>query len=193
VLTIPNVVSGIRIALIPVFLWLVFGRDELTGAAFLIGGIGATDWVDGYLARRLGQVSDFGKFLDPLADRLAVAAAVLAGWITGALPWPIAVLLVVRESAVALGALFLATRVRAKLEVRYIGKLATFVLYFAIPSFFLHAGTGWEAWRWVGWGMAVPGLVLYYAAAAIYVGDMRRALDASPVSSKSEPEPGARG
>ena len=189
IFTIPNLISVIRIGLLPVFLWLVFGKDSPTAAAFLIGGIGATDWVDGYLARRLGQVSELGKMLDPTADRLTVAAAVIAGWVSGALPWPIAVLIVARESIVAIGALILAVKAGTKLEVRYVGKLATLLIYFAIPSFFLHAGTGDAVWSWVGWGMAVPGLALYYVAAALYLGDMRRAIRPTPVSSDDDVEP----
>lgn len=193
IVTIPNLISAARIALVPVFLWLVFGRDDLTAAGLLIGGIGATDWVDGFVARRLGQVSELGKVLDPLADRLAVVAAVVAGWVSGALPWPIALLIAGREVAVAVGALALIARARARLEVRYVGKLATFMLYFAIPAFFLHAGTGAEGWRWAGWGLAIPGLVLYYYAAARYVGDMRHALGTTPVSSADDPDRGDHG
>ncbi|HEX9978690.1 MAG TPA: CDP-alcohol phosphatidyltransferase family protein [Acidimicrobiia bacterium] len=193
IFTIPNAISAVRIALVPVFVWLVFGRDDPTSAGLLIGGIGATDWVDGYLARRLGQVSEVGKVLDPLADRLAVAAAVVAGWVSGALPWPIAVLIAIREVLVAIGATLLAVRAHAKLDVRYIGKLATFVLYFAIPSFFLYAGTGDAVWRWAGWGLAVPGLALYYVVAALYVGDLRRHLSEASVSSAHRPPPGDAG
>jgi cardiolipin synthase len=193
ILTIPNLVSAVRIALVPVFVWLVFGADNQTAAAFLIGGIGATDWVDGYLARRLGQVSEVGKVLDPLADRLAVAAAVVSGWVAGILPWPLAVGIVVREVIVAIGALVLAVRAHAKLDVRYVGKLATFGLYFAIPSFFLYAGTGAEVWRWAGWGLGLPGVVLYYVAAALYLGEIRTRLAAAPVSSRSDESGATRG
>src|SRR3990170_1996419 len=89
VLTVPNLFPLARLLCLPLFLYLLFGRDNRAGAAWLLGGLGATDWVDGYLARRFGQVSELGKMLDPTADRLAVAAAVIAGWVSGALPWPI--------------------------------------------------------------------------------------------------------
>jgi cardiolipin synthase len=192
--TIPNVVSIVRIGLVPVLVWLLVGKDDPTSAALLLGGIGATDWIDGYLARRLDQVSELGKFLDPLADRLAVAAAVIAGWVSGALPWPVALAIVVREAVVGIGALVLATRARAKLAVRQMGKNATFALYFAIPAFFLHAGTGAAFWEWAGWGLAVPGLILYYAVAVAYFGDMRRLM--SPrggAVSSPPPSPGSTG
>ena len=76
-LTLPNLISVIRLLLVPVFLWLVFGADEIGWAGVLLGVIGATDWIDGYLARRLDQVSEVGKFLDPLADKLIVLSTLV--------------------------------------------------------------------------------------------------------------------
>lgn len=175
IVTLPNLVSLARLALVPVFLWLLFGRDDATSAGILIGFVGATDWVDGYLARRLGQVSEVGKVLDPLADRLAVAAAVIGGWVSGAIPAWFAIALMVREATVAAMAGLLALRTGVKLEVRYLGKLATFILYFAFPAFFVAAGTGGAGWRWVAWTLAIPGLVLYWAVAVLYGRDTRRA------------------
>src|SRR5436190_12660629 len=70
ILTIPNVISLIRLSMIPVFLYLLFGRDNRAAAAGLLAVLGATDWVDGYIARHFHQVSDLGKILDPVADRL---------------------------------------------------------------------------------------------------------------------------
>ncbi len=173
-MTIPNVISLIRIALVPVLVWLLAGRDDPTAAGILLGVIGSTDWIDGYLARRLDQVSELGKFLDPLADRLAVAAAVITGWITGHLPWPLAAAIAVREAVVGIGAIVLGIKARAKLEVRPTGKLATMLLYFAVPAFFLHSGTGAAGWEVAAWALAVPGLILYYAVGVLYFGDMRR-------------------
>lgn len=186
--TIPNLISFARILLVPFFVWLAVGRDDHTAAALLLGFIGATDWVDGYLARRLRQVSSVGKMLDPIADRLAVAAAVIVGWITGALPWVVAALLVVRETVVGLGALALAIRSRTQIPVRPMGKVATFGLYFAIPSFYMYEGTRAAFWGTAGWILVVPSLILYYVVAVQYLGDMRRA--SRPVSSGPEADPG---
>ena len=141
ILTIPNVISIIRVGMVPVFVWLLIGRDDPTNAGWLLAAIGATDWIDGFLARKLGQVSELGKLLDPAADRLAVAAAVIGGWISGDLPWGISLAIIVREAVVALGAAIVAIASRAKIEVRYIGKLATLGLYFAIPFFLVGGGT----------------------------------------------------
>ncbi len=179
IFTLPNLISALRIAAVPVFLWLLFGKDDPAAAGWLLGGLGATDWVDGWLARRLDQVSELGKVLDPVGDRLAIAAALVGGWITGALPWWIALALVVRESAVALGALVAAGRAGKAIEVRRLGKAATMALYVAIPNFFIYAGTGHVFFGAVAWTFVIPGLVLYYVVLVQYFSDVRRMLEAS--------------
>lgn len=191
--TIPNLVSLTRILAIPVFLWLLLGRDDPAAAGWLLGAIGATDWVDGYLARRLDQVSEVGKVLDPVADRGAVAAAVIGGWVSGALPWPIALAIVAREAVVSAGALLLAARTRDKIAVRPLGKAATLALYVAIPSFLIFEGTGQAIFGWVAWVFVVPGLLLYYAVAAQYAGDVRGLLARDRPVSSGDPTMGADG
>ena len=192
-LTVPNLVSVIRILAIPVFLWLLLGRDDPAAAGWLLAGIGATDWVDGFLARRLDQVSEVGKVLDPVADRGAVAAAVIGGWISGALPWPIALAIVVREAVVSVGALVVAARVSEKVPVRRLGKAATMALYVAIPNFLIFEGTGHAFFGWVAWSFVFPGLLLYYAVAIQYAGDVRRLLARSPTVSSGDPMMGEDG
>ncbi len=178
IFTIPNVISIIRIGMVPVFVWLLLGRDDPTSAGWLLAAIGATDWIDGFLARKLGQVSEIGKFLDPAADRLAVAAAVIGGWISGDLPWQISLAIIVREVVVALGALIVGVGARSKIDVRYIGKVATLGIYFAIPFFLVGRGTDTTWLEWAAWIVVIPSLILYYVVAVQYVGDMRRALRA---------------
>jgi len=175
VLTIPNLVSALRLALVPLFLWLLFGADDPLAAGLLLGGIGATDWVDGYLARRLNQVSELGKLLDPIADRLAITAAVIGGWVAGVLPWPVALALVVRESVIAVGAVVAAWRWQARVEVRYLGKVATFGLYSAIGSFYVYAGFDHPFFLWWAWAVVIPSLVLYYVVGAQYFADVTAA------------------
>jgi cardiolipin synthase len=168
------VISLIRLAGIGVFWWMLFGRDDPVGAGLLILVIGWTDWLDGMLARKLNQVSEIGKFLDPLADRLAIAAALIGGMIAGVIPLVLGVALMVREAAVALGALVLGVRLKDKLDVRYMGKLATFILYGAIPSFYLAAGdVAGDLFGYLGWFFGVIGLVLYYWVAGQYAIDIR--------------------
>lgn len=182
--TVPNLVSLVRVAIVPLFLWLLFGADAPLPAGLLLGFIGATDWVDGFLARRLGQVSELGKILDPVADRLAITAAVVGGWVAGVLPWPLALALVVRETVVALGAIFAAWRWGIRVEVRFLGKAATFGLYSAIGSFYVYAGFDHPFFFWWGWVVGVAGLILYYLVAGQYFADVvRLRRETAPVSS----------
>lgn len=185
VLTAPNVVSFGRIALIPVFAVLIADRDTTPSGLVLFALVAASDWVDGYLARRLGQVSDLGKLLDPTADRLAIAAALVALAIRGAFPWWAAWPILARDVVLlAIGALVLVRR-RIRIEVRWIGKLATLNLMVAVTS------VSWGALGYppaafatvLGWAAYAIGIATAYAAAALYVGDLRRALaGASPVT-----------
>ena len=177
---VPNVVSLIRLALIPIFVWLVV-VEEYGWAGVQLGVIGATDWVDGYLARRLGQVTEVGKFLDPLADRIAVIIAVIAGLITGVLPAWFAWLLIIREALIGVGAIIGWRNGVTQLDVRWLGKLATLMLYFAITFFYVGEGFDVDWIVWAAYLVGVPGLAIYWFVAFQYVGDMRRAIaDARP-------------
>ena len=182
-LTIPNLISLIRLALIPVFLWVLVGSDSPFAAGWLLGLIGSTDWIDGYLARRLDQVSEVGKILDPLADRIAVVVAVIAGLATGYLPAWFAWALIVREALVGVGALVIAWRGHTSLAVRKLGKLATLLLYVAVAWFLI--GVEWTAFEWAAWIAGIPGLILYYVVAAQYAGDGMQA-----IRDRSEPPAG---
>jgi cardiolipin synthase (CMP-forming) len=186
-LTIPNAVSLVRLLAIPYFWWVTLVADDIPQAAVLIFVIGGTDWVDGYLARRLDQMSAVGQFLDPLADRLMIASALVAGLLAGVVPLVIGIPLVAREAVVAIGALVMARRATGGLVVRYEGKVATFLLYGAIPSFYFTAA---EVAPWlfgpVAWISGVVGLLLYYWVAFVYARDLGSAMGATgdgPVSS----------
>lgn len=185
VATIPNAVSVVRLLLIPVFIWLVL-IEQTAWAGALLGVIGATDWIDGYLARRLDQVSEVGKMLDPVADRLAVAVAVIVGLAVGVLPAWFGWGIIVREVVIGAGAVYGWTKGVRRLDVRWLGKTATFLLYFAITGFYIADGLD-LAWLW--WGSAalgLPGLVLYYVVAFSYLGDMRTAITAAGAAGASE-------
>ncbi|HEY5726977.1 MAG TPA: CDP-alcohol phosphatidyltransferase family protein [Acidimicrobiia bacterium] len=173
IVTIPNLVSLARLLLVPLFLWLLLGVDEIAAAGWLLAIIGGTDWVDGYLARRLGQVSEMGKMLDPVADRLAVVAAVIGGLIAGVLPGWFVWGLIVREAVVAGLALYLGLRMGRRLEVRFLGKAATLILYAAISCWFIGVGTAMSWLEQLAEIGALVGLVLYYAVMVSYVGDAR--------------------
>jgi cardiolipin synthase len=171
VLTIPNLVSLARLALVPVFVWLVLGPGEIAAAGWLLGFIGATDWIDGYLARRLDQVSKAGEFLDPLADRLAVAAAVVVGLVEGVLPSWFAWAIIVREAMIGVGALYVGLAAGAKLTVRRLGKLATLMLYAAVAWFFVGRGADFDPLVWAAYGIGVPGIAAYYVVGWQYMQD----------------------
>ena len=177
-LNIPNLISLIRLGLIPVFLWLLFGKDDPAGAGSVFFVIAWTDWIDGYLARRLNQVTELGKLLDPLADRIAVAVAVIFGWVAGVLaPW-FAAALIVRESLVAIGAVVGVLRGAGRIDVRYLGKVATFMVYSAVRWFYW--AEGWdlewlEALAFIG---GTVGLVLYYWVLVDYGRDFKAKLAA---------------
>lgn len=156
-----------------VFAWLAFSRGDHATAGWLLLGIGWTDWVDGYLARRLDQVSEVGKVLDPLADRLAIATAVIGGMVVGVVPIVLGAGIALREVAVGIGAVFV-TRQGKKIEVRWLGKLATFILYGAIPAFYVSQGSLLPTFFLVlAWTFGVVGLILYWWVAVLYVGDFR--------------------
>jgi cardiolipin synthase (CMP-forming) len=179
ILTIPNVVSVVRLCCIPLFLWLLFGVEDRSSAAYLLAVLGATDWVDGYVARHFHQVSTLGKVLDPTADRLLLAVGVVAIAIDGSVPIWIAVLTIARETLVGGATLVLAALGARRIDVTWFGKAGTFGLLCAYPLFLgSHAeDLGWEDMAGVlAWVCVIPGLIFSYIAAAGYVPLARRAL-----------------
>ena len=178
VVTIPNAVTAIRLASVPLFEWLLFGAHRQTAAALLLGLLGATDWVDGFLARRLRQVSTLGKVLDPTADRILVVAGVISVVVAGAVPVWLAAATLAREALVSMAVVTLAAFGAERIDVLWVGKAGTFGLMFAYPTFLLaHGDAGWQApFGVVAWVFALPGLVLAWVAAMAYVPAARRAL-----------------
>jgi cardiolipin synthase (CMP-forming) len=177
VLTIPNLISSLRIALIPVFVALIVEPDTRRAGLVLFVIVVATDWVDGALARATGQVSDLGKVLDPVADRLAIAAGLIALVVADAFPLWAALLILVRDLAVLIAGLVLLSKRRARIEVRHLGKVATFSLMTAIVCI-AWGSLGYPlapAALACGWAFYAVGIVEYYVATILYVGDLRRA------------------
>jgi cardiolipin synthase len=175
--TIPNLVSAVRVLAVPYFWYVLLVQENIGWAAALIFIIGSTDWVDGYLARRLNQISEVGKFLDPLADRLMIASALIGGLVAGVLPAVIGWPLLAREVLVGIGTIALAARDLGTMEVRWLGKVATFLLYGAIPSFYF---TSADIAPWLfgppSWISGVLGLLLYWYVGFQYFGEIRRRL-----------------
>ena len=178
-LTLPNAFTVVRLLCIPVFVWLLLGRHphDRFLAAVLLGALGATDWVDGYLARHLHQVSTLGKVLDPTADRLLLGVAVVAILVDGSVPLWIGVIVIVREGVVAAAAVGLLAAGARRIDVQWVGKAATLALMFAFP-FFLGGSSDaelHELFNVIGWGFGIPGLVLSYYSAITYIPRLRRA------------------
>lgn len=184
ILTIPNLVSFVRLLGVGWFWWVLIVNDNIAFAAWLIFFIGWTDWIDGYLARKLNQVTEFGRILDPVADRLMIVSAVVGGLIVGVVPTVIGIPLLVREVIMGAVTLYLASRGGGTLSVRYWGKAATFSLYGAIPAFYLaEAGFISTVLFGLAWFFAVVGLILYWVVMIQYMGETRRRLAALESSS----------
>lgn len=177
-LTIPNLLSVGRLLCVPVFLYLLFGRDNRVAGAWLLAALGATDWVDGYVARHFNQVSTLGKVLDPTADRILLGVGVVALLIDGSVPVWVGVLAIAREALVAVAAVLLAALGARRIDVTWVGKAGTFALMFAFPMFLASHSTISirDEFGVAAWLCALPGLVLSYYAAATYVPIARRAL-----------------
>ena len=178
ILTVPNLITLLRLACIPLFLWLLFGLHEQTAAAILLAVLGATDWVDGYVARRFNQVSTFGKVLDPTADRLLVGTAVISVLAYGAVPLWFGIATIAREVLVSVMVVLLASLGAARIDVLWVGKAGTFGLMFAYPTFLLaYGGAGWQApITVIAYVTGITGLVLAWVAAGRYIGPARKAL-----------------
>ncbi len=178
-----NAVTVLRLLAIPVYLVLVLATDHRAIAAWLLGVLGATDWVDGFLARRLHQVSALGKVLDPTADRILVVAGLVSVAVVGAVPWWFAGLTLAREVIVSGVTLVLAALGARRIDVLYWGKVSTFALMTTYPLFLLcsnphHAAlVAWQRdGRVAGYVVGGLGLALAWVVAAGYVGPARRAL-----------------
>lgn len=159
-------------------MWLLFTTAHEFAAGFLLGTLGATDWVDGFLARRLGQVTTLGKILDPVADRALVFTAVVTIAINGAVPWWFASLTLARELLVSLAVLSLAAMGAARIDVVWVGKAGTFGLMTAYPLLLMaHGPQGWQSvLHDVAWPIGWIGLALAWYAAFAYVAPARAAL-----------------
>ncbi|QSB12598.1 CDP-alcohol phosphatidyltransferase family protein [Natronosporangium hydrolyticum] len=173
-LTIPNVISVLRLLGVPLFLYLllVAERDVAALVVLIVGG--GTDWLDGWVARRLGQVSRFGAMLDPVADRLYILATLGAFTWREIIPWQFTVALLLRELMLTVGLALLRRAGYGPVPVHYLGKTATFLLLAAFPVLLLAVAVpGSAAWADpVGWALAWWGLGLYWVAGVFYVGQM---------------------
>jgi cardiolipin synthase (CMP-forming) len=194
-LTIPNAITVIRLSCLPLFLWLLFGKEDRVAAAFLLGALGATDWIDGYVARRYHQVSELGKVLDPLADRLLFIVGVGALIIDGSVPLVFAWLVVAREVVLGGALVVLTLAGMQRFDVSLWGKAGTFTLMVAFPLFLLGASDAWghEWWQAFGWMVGIPGLLISYYAAVTYIPTIRHSLAAGRAAREGGGEDGRFG
>ena len=169
--TIPNALSAIRLAGIPLYAWLIVGERAFVPAFIVLAVAGATDWLDGLLARRLGQYSRLGEVLDPLADRLYIAVTIVSLAIVGLIPWWLVVVLVARDALLLAIVPLLRRQGRVTLPVTITGKAATFALLWGFPFLLLGgAGGAWGAVAAIlGWAFALWGTYLYWVAGLGYV------------------------
>jgi cardiolipin synthase len=180
ILTIPNLISLGRLACVPLFLWLLWAEDRPVAAAVLLAVLGATDWVDGWIARHFDQGSELGKVLDPTADRVLLVAAAGALLADGWVPIWVGVVILAREIVVSVAVLALGAVGARRIDVQWAGKAGTLALMFALPGFLLIDSVGDGALRTIvlvaTWTFTLGGLILGYWAAFAYVPLARRAL-----------------
>lgn len=169
ILTVPNVLSFARLLGVPLFLWLVLVPEADAWALVLLAAAGVSDWFDGYLARALDQRSDLGALLDPLADRLYIAATLIALAVREIVPWWLVAILFARELLLLALVPIIRRSGRLTLPVTYVGKAATFCLFWGFPLLLLGdvASVG-PAVAGAGWIFALWGTYLYWWAGIRY-------------------------
>lgn len=181
--TLPNLLTALRLLLVPFFLWFLLRGDDGWALLILIVS-GVSDYLDGVIARTHGLVTRLGQVLDPLADRLYILSTIGGLALRGIIPWWLVVALVARD---VVGSLMV-QRVRKAgyraLPVNAVGKAATFCLLYALPLLLLaHWQPGWAGVVWpLGWAFALWGVALYWLAAGIYLRQMRRLTGPAPTA-----------
>jgi cardiolipin synthase (CMP-forming) len=172
IVTLANAVSVVRLLAIPVFLWLVID-DRLLVAFILLVAAVLTDFVDGMIARRMNEITKLGQFLDPFADRLFIAATVIALAIQDVVPWWFVVAVMLRDALLGIGGLVMSRHGAGTLPVKWWGKVATFAMLFGLPLFLLGAvfpevGVVTNPIAWV---LAVVTVIIYWLVGFSYLFD----------------------
>nr|WP_246084208.1 CDP-alcohol phosphatidyltransferase family protein [Nocardioides plantarum] len=174
----PNALSALRLLGVPLFLWLILGPEEDVWALAVLMVSGVTDFLDGWLARKLDQQSVVGQILDPVADRLYILAVVVGLAMRDIIPWWMAISLPLRDLLMWGLVPLLRTRGFSALPVHFLGKAATFNLLYAFPLLLLGDGDGTVATlaEVFGWAFAIWGIGLYWWAGLLYAWQVRRLL-----------------
>jgi cardiolipin synthase (CMP-forming) len=178
VFTLPNALSALRLLGVPLFLWLVLVPEADAWALLVLVASGITDYLDGWLARRLDQQSVLGQILDPVADRLYILAVVVGLALRDVIPWWVAVSLPLRDLLMWGLVPLLRTRGYSALPVHFLGKAATANLLYAFPLLLLGDGEGTVASLAdvFGWAFAIWGIGLYWWAGVLYAWQVRKLL-----------------
>jgi len=192
--TIPNVLSFFRLALVPVFLaFVVTGEDALALLVLIVSSV--TDFLDGWLARRLNQVSRLGQLLDPAADRLYIFAALVGLAWREVIPWWLVAVILARDVMLAVLGVILANHGFGPLPVHHLGKVATFCLFWALPLLMLGEAYAPAAPYSLplGWAFALWGAFLYWWAGIVYIRETARVIrlpadDSGPHSDRLDHE-----
>ena len=169
VLTAANVITAVRLAGLPLFVFLMI--EGALGLAFAtLALVGATDWIDGYVARRFDQVTRLGRFLDPLIDRIMLATAAVTFLVLGIIPWPVVAAIVLRDVVLLVSGLVVFGG-NPDIPVSRVGKFATACLLIGVPGFLLGRmdWPGNDIFRVLAWLFSIVGIVTYYAAAWGYL------------------------
>ena len=177
ILTIPNLLSFVRLGLVPVFLiFIIIGADLSALIVLVISSV--TDFLDGQIARRFKQVSRLGQLIDPAADRLFIFAALVGLCVRDIIPWWLVVGIVARDFMLVVLGIILANHGYGPLPVHHLGKVATFALLFALPILML--GLAFPVINWitnpVGWAFALWGAFLYWWAGIVYIIETARVI-----------------
>jgi cardiolipin synthase (CMP-forming) len=177
ILTVPNLLSFIRLALVPVFLvFIIVGADLAALIVLVVSSV--TDYFDGVIARKFQQVSRLGQLLDPAADRLFIFAALVGLCVRDIIPWWLVVVIVGRDFMLVVLGIILANHGYGPLPVHHLGKVATFSLLYALPILML--GLAFPGINWitnpVGWAFALWGAFLYWWAGFVYIRETARVI-----------------
>jgi cardiolipin synthase len=179
VITIPNLLTLLRALGIPIFLYLVLAKEAMGWAVLTLVIAGATDYLDGKVARALNQESRLGELMDPAVDRLYIATVLVAMYVTESLPIWVLILIIARDLVLAFLLVVMKTRGIPPFTVTYLGKAATFNLLYALPLLLLtDTSTGWvrDISFIFGWGFAGWGIALYLWTGVSYAGSGLRQL-----------------
>ncbi len=178
--SVPNLLSILRLFLVPVFLWLLL-IDQFVWALVVMAIASASDWFDGYIARKFNQVTELGKVLDPAADRLFILASLVGLTVNGNIPPWLAIVIVGRDLVLTAAYPVLATHGHGPLPVHFLGKAGTFSLLYALPLLLMadiFPSADWFILP-LAWGFAYWGIGLYWLSGFIYLKQVRDLVSAT--------------